>query len=83
MGKRVRTRRRIAPRLLSGDSRLAVALNLPDTVKAGLRDIADHETESVSWVLEQAILDYFGLKRPKYRIPVTWKELHRRATEAS
>lgn len=58
---------RIAPRLESGDTRLAVFLNLPPEVKDGLRNIAMHEHQSISWVLEQAVYDYFGISRPAFK----------------
>lgn len=61
--------RQIAPRLESGDSRIHVFLNLPDEVKEGLMAIARAENppQSVSWVLEQAMYDYFGLDRPAFK----------------
>jgi predicted transcriptional regulator len=64
MKRRTRT---ISPRLASGDSRLIISHRLPDEVKEGLRSIADYENKSMGWVLEQCILDYFNLKRPKYK----------------
>jgi len=32
-----------------------------------LRAVAAHENRSVSWVLENVIIDYFDLKRPRYK----------------
>lgn len=60
-------KREIAPRLASGDSRLIYGGRLPEAVKTGLAAIAKRENKSVSWVLEQVVIDYFGLRRPKYR----------------
>lgn len=62
--KRTRT---ISPRLATGDSRLNIYHRLPDEIKEGLFHIARTENQSVGWLLENAILDYFGLKRPKYK----------------
>lgn len=56
----------IAPRLASGDSRETIGHGLPPEIKAGLRAIASKENQSVSWVLEQIIIDYFGFRRPQY-----------------
>lgn len=58
--------KRIAPRLASGDSRVPFGHGLPDEIKEGLRSIAKREGKSMSWVMEEVIIDYFGLKRPKY-----------------
>lgn len=62
----MRKTRIIAPRLLSGDSRESIGHGLPPEIKQGLRAIAKSENKSVSWVLEEIIIDYFGFKRPKY-----------------
>ena len=56
----------IAPRLFSGEKRESIGHGLPPEIKAGIRRIAATENKSVSWVLEQVIIDYFGLRRPKY-----------------
>ena len=56
----------IAPRLFSGEKRESIGHGLPPEIKAGIRRIATTENKSVSWVLEQVIIDYFGLRRPKY-----------------
>ena len=56
----------IAPRLFSGEKRESIGHGLPPEIKAGIRRIAASENKSVSWVLEQVIIDYFGLRRPKY-----------------
>lgn len=56
----------IAPRLFSGDKRESIGHGLPPEIKAGIRRIAASENKSLSWVLEQVIIDYFGLRRPKY-----------------
>jgi hypothetical protein len=57
----------IAPRLANGDSRISIGHCLPEHVKDGLRAIAIHENKSVSWVLEEVIISYFGLRAPKYK----------------
>ena len=59
--------REIAPRLVSGECRVGIGHGLPPAVKAGLIDIATRENRTRSWVLEQVIIDYFGLSRPRYR----------------
>lgn len=56
----------IAPRLANGDKREGIGHGLPPEIKAGVRRIAASENKSVSWVLEEIIIDYFGLRRPKY-----------------
>jgi hypothetical protein len=58
-----------APRLANGDSRVKDYGRLPSDVKEGLRDIARMEGKSMSWVKEEVILQFFGLKRPKYVKP--------------
>jgi hypothetical protein len=62
-------RKQIAPRLASGESRVAFGHGLPETVKEGLRGIAHKEGQSMSWVMEQVIIDYFGLRAPRYVKP--------------
>lgn len=61
----------IAPRLANGESRLSWGGRLPEQIKDGLRDIALHEGRSVSWVMEEVVINYFNLKRPKYIVPKT------------
>ena len=56
----------IAPRLFSGERRESIGHGLPPAVKEGIRSIARSENKSVSWVLEEIIIRYFGFKRPKY-----------------
>jgi len=56
----------IAPRLFSGERRESIGHGLPPEIKAGLRKIAASENKSLSWVLEKVIIDYFGMRRPKY-----------------
>lgn len=57
----------IAPRLANGDGRVKDYGRLPEAVKEGLRAIAHAEGKSMSWIKEQVIIDYFGLRRPKYK----------------
>lgn len=59
----------IAWRLASGDSREGIGHCLPTEIKLGLQDIARATGKSVSWVLEQVIVDYFNLERPRYKKP--------------
>ena len=59
----------IAPRLANGDSRVKDYGRLPEAVKEGLRAIARQEGKSMSWVKEQVIIDYFGLRVPRYIKP--------------
>jgi hypothetical protein len=61
-----RLHRHIAPRLASGDSRVPNVGGLPEHIKNALRLIAVRENQSLSWVMEQLILDYFGFKPPQY-----------------
>lgn len=58
----------IAPRLANGNSRVASYGSLPEEIKEGLRAIAKKENKSMSWVKEEVIIDYFGLRKPKYKI---------------
>ena len=73
-----RTKRKskiIAPRLASGLKRESIGHGLPPEIKEGLKYIAASKNESVSWMLEGAIIDFiaehYGFKklsieRPKY-----------------
>lgn len=64
MKKRTKT---IAPRLASGRCRVTIGHGLPPAIKSGLKAIARQENKSMSWVLEQVIIDYFHLKAPRYK----------------
>jgi hypothetical protein len=55
---RRRTHRRIAPRLLSGDKRQPSGNSLPPLLKFALRVIAEQENRSLSWVVEEILLDW-------------------------
>lgn len=57
----------IAPRLANGDSRIPFGQCLPEPIKEGLRAIARKENKSMSWVMENVIIDYFNLRRPRYK----------------
>lgn len=59
-------KRIIAPRLANGKSRVGFGHGLPEEIKEGIRDIAREEGKSMSWVMEEVIIKYFGFKRPKY-----------------
>lgn len=59
----------IAPRLASGVPRVQFGHGLPDAIKEGLRAIARGERKSMSWLVEEVFIDYFGLRRPRYKKP--------------
>lgn len=67
-------KRIIAPRLANGDSRIGFGHGLPYQIKEGLRHIAEKEGKSMSWVLEEVIIDYFSLRRPAYKKRKNGKE---------
>lgn len=58
--------RTIAPRLANGRRRVSFGHGLPESVKEGIRSIARKECKSMSWVMEEVIIDYFNLPRPNY-----------------
>lgn len=62
--------RRIAPRLRSGDCREAIGHGLPPHIKRALKMIAAARNESLSWMLEKALIEYFGKRPPDYVTPV-------------
>lgn len=67
MARQLHTRAKtIAPRLADGKSRVPFGHGLPLAVKEGLRAIARDEGKSMSWVMEEVIIRYFKLKRPRY-----------------
>lgn len=59
---------KISPLFKNGDIRVKLYGRLPDEVKEGLRAIAKSENQSISWTVEQVIIDYFGLKQPRYKV---------------
>lgn len=63
---RRKTTRTIAPRLFNKDKRETLGHGLPPDIKEGLRRIALQRNQSLSWVLEQIIIDYFGFRKPRY-----------------
>lgn len=63
---RRKARKQIAPRLVGGLIRVTFGHGLPPAIKDGLRLIAARQRKSMSWVLEEIIIDYFDLPRPKY-----------------
>ena len=63
MSKLART---IAPRLANGELRVRFGSSMPEPVKEGLRAIAKNERKSMSWVVEEVVIDYFSLRRPRY-----------------
>lgn len=66
MRTRGKSGREIAPKLANGDPRVHLWGRLPDNIKEGLRHIAMKEGRSMSWVVENVIVDYFGLPKPRY-----------------
>jgi hypothetical protein len=64
------TKRQIAPRLASGTPRELNHGRLAPAIKHGLRAIARQEGKSMSWVLEEVLIDYFDLRQPRYVKPV-------------
>ena len=58
--------RHIAPRLASGLSRVSNGHALPEHIKTGLRLIAARENQSLSWVIEQIIYNFFGFAPPAF-----------------
>ena len=63
---KVKKHRMIAPRLASGDSRVGFGHGLPYEVKEALRVIARSENKSMSWVMEEVIIQFFHLRSPRY-----------------
>lgn len=61
--------RHIAPRLASGDKRIRSSRAFPPKVDAAIRAIAAHERKSMNWVMEEVVIDYFSMPRPKYVEP--------------
>ncbi len=59
-------KRMISPRLADGSRREQFGHGLPPAIKSGLRAIAKSERQSMAWVLEQVVIEYFGLKSPVY-----------------
>ena len=59
--------KQIAPRLANGRPRESFGSRLPRAIKEGLRSIARSGNKSMSWVMEEVIIDYFHLKRPQYK----------------
>ena len=59
-------RKRIAPRLASGDKRDRMAHGLPPHIKRGLAMRAYRERTSVSWLLERLIIDAGKFDQPDY-----------------
>jgi hypothetical protein len=56
----------IAPRLASGEKRIGFGHGLPPAVKEGIRRIAERENKSMSWVMEEVIVQFFHLRPPTY-----------------
>jgi hypothetical protein len=69
-GRKWKIKQRPAPRLASGKMRVRLYGRLPDSVKEGLRGIALAEGKSMSWVIEEVLIDYFVLDVPKYKLVI-------------
>jgi hypothetical protein len=50
--------KRIAPRLASGEKRVPTGNGLPPIVKFALRSIADSENRSMSYIIEEILVDW-------------------------
>jgi hypothetical protein len=59
-------KRQSAPLLASG-ARDRFGSRLAPSIKHGLRAIARSEGRSMSWVIEEVVIDYFHMRRPKYK----------------
>ena len=70
--------KQIAPRLASGHVRDSLYGRLPAEIKSGLRTIARMERKSMSWVIEEVVIDYFGMRAPRYVQKVTPRTRRRR-----
>lgn len=57
---------RIAPRLHNKESRVNYGGRLPSEIKEYIRWYAKKHDCSMSWVMEQLIIDYFELIAPRY-----------------
>jgi predicted transcriptional regulator len=55
--------------MAGGLIRVSIGHGLPPQVKEGLKMLAYKRGQSVSWVLEQVIIEYFDLQRPVYIQP--------------
>ena len=60
-------KKQIAPRLANGESRDNYGGRLPPRIKAALRLIANDENKSMSWVMEEVVIKFFGMRRPAYK----------------
>lgn len=58
MSRRLVKHRRIAPRLASGERRESAGNSIPPILKYALRVIATQENRSLSWVIEQILIDW-------------------------
>jgi len=61
-------KKQIAPRLASGVSRESWGGGLPEDIKYGLYSIARQRRQSVSWLIEQIVIEYFELDKPEYLV---------------
>lgn len=59
--------REIARLLFNGHVREENHHRLPPEIKRSLMSIARQENKSMSWVLEQVIIQYFQLDEPRYK----------------
>ena len=57
---------KISPRLLNGKIRDRLYGRLPSNIKEAIRWIAHKEKQSISWTIEQVVIEYFHLEEPEY-----------------
>jgi len=62
-------KRKYAARLLSKESRNRITQQLPPDVLDIVQTIARGEKKSVSWIVEQIIVDYLNLDKYMYKEP--------------
>lgn len=61
-------KKQIAPRLASGERRARLTGGLPGYIKDGLFLRAAKDRKSVSYMLEQHIIEAYGFRAPKYLV---------------
>ena len=66
---KLRRPKRIAPRLADGASRDTFGGRLPAHIKQGLRMRAFAENKSISWFMEEWIIETFRFRKPEYIAP--------------
>jgi len=59
--------RTIAPRLADGRKRESCGHGLPPHIKQALKMRAYSNNMSLSWMLEQALVEFFRMRKPEYK----------------